>query len=175
MKSAAAMLRGTMVVVLAAACLCTTGCAASSSAARTAALARVNPARCDRLAGCALLRLRGGSAAPPLVSNFEEVGTAFVQHYYQIFDSNRGGLQGLYQDTSMLTFEGEKIMGAAAIAQKLVGLPFQTVKHEVVTVDSQPTAGGGVLVSACGNLKVDSSEHAMKFSQVFVLMPQVTN
>ena len=76
-----------------------------------------------------------------------------------------------HQDGSMLTFEGEKIMGAAAIAQKLVGLPFQTVKHEVVTVDSQPTGGGGVLVSACGNLKVDGSEHPMKFSQVFCLLP----
>jgi hypothetical protein len=72
----------------------------------------------------------------------------------------------------MMTFEGEKIMGATAIAQKLVGLPFQTVKHEVVTVDSQPTGGGGVIVSACGNLKVDGSEHPMKFSQVFGLFPQ---
>ena len=67
MKSAAAMLRGTMVVVLAAACLCTTGCAASSSAARTAALARVNPARCDRLAGRfawrARIDLRGARAS----------------------------------------------------------------------------------------------------------------
>mmetsp|Transcript_3495 Transcript_3495/g.5071 ORF Transcript_3495/g.5071 Transcript_3495/m.5071 type:complete len:115 (+) Transcript_3495:358-702(+) len=61
------------------------------------------------------LRLRGGSAAAPtLVNNFEEVGSAFVQHYYQVFDSNRAGLQSLYQDVSMLTFEGEKIMGAPA-------------------------------------------------------------
>ena len=39
----------------------------------------------------------GGSGAPGLVNNFEEVGNAFVQHYYQIFDSNRAGLQNLYQ------------------------------------------------------------------------------
>jgi len=121
-----------------------------------------------------LSRLRGGSSQPALVNNFEEVGNAFVQHFYQVFDSNRANLQGLYQDASMLTFEGEKIMGAAAIAQKLVGLPFQTVKHEVVTVDCQPTGGGGVLVSACGNLKVDGSEHPMKFSQCFCLMPLQT-
>ena len=35
----------------------------------------------------------------------QEVGRAFVQHYYNIFDSNRAGLQLLYQDVSMLTFE----------------------------------------------------------------------
>eukprot|EP00286_Rhodomonas_abbreviata_P017121 CAMPEP_0181327276 /NCGR_PEP_ID=MMETSP1101-20121128/22007_1 /TAXON_ID=46948 /ORGANISM="Rhodomonas abbreviata, Strain Caron Lab Isolate" /LENGTH=195 /DNA_ID=CAMNT_0023435909 /DNA_START=8 /DNA_END=595 /DNA_ORIENTATION=+ len=115
------------------------------------------------------LRLRGGSDQQ--ASNFEEIGKAFVSHYYSIFDSNRAGLQGLYQDMSMLTFEGEKIQGAAAIGQKLTSLPFQTVKHEVVTVDSQPAAGGGVLVFACGNLKVDGSENPMKFSQVFCLMP----
>ena len=51
----------------------------------------------SRLSRPAALRLRGGSSSAAMVSNFEEVGSAFVQHYYQIFDSNRGGLQGLYQ------------------------------------------------------------------------------
>jgi hypothetical protein len=97
------------------------------------------------------LRLRGGSSPN---SNFEEVGKAFVMHYYNIFDTNRAGLQSLYQDMSMMTFEGEKIQGAQAITQKLTSLPFQTVKHEVITADSQPTASGGVMVFVCGNLKV---------------------
>jgi hypothetical protein len=97
------------------------------------------------------LRLRGGSTPN---SNFEEVGKAFVMHYYNIFDTNRAGLQSLYQDMSMMTFEGEKIQGAQAITQKLTSLHFQTVKHEVITADSQPTASGGVLVFVCGNLKV---------------------
>ena len=97
------------------------------------------------------LRLKGGSSTN---SNFEEVGSAFVLHYYNIFDTNRAGLQNLYQDVSMMTFEGEKIQGSQAIAQKLTSLPFQSVKHEVITVDSQPMASGGVLVFVCGNLKV---------------------
>eukprot|EP00961_Rhodomonas_salina_P185381 2502825-Rhodomonas_salina.1 len=50
------------------------------------------------------LRLRGGSDVAP-AANFEEVGKAFVAHYYNIFDTNRANLQGLYQDVSMLTFE----------------------------------------------------------------------
>jgi hypothetical protein len=108
------------------------------------------PQRCTQQSGISL-RLRGGSSA---TSNFEEVGSAFVQHYYNIFDTNRAGLQNLYQEMSMMTFEGEKIQGSQAITQKLVSLPFQSVKHEIVTVDSQPSASGGVLVFVCGNLKV---------------------
>jgi hypothetical protein len=32
---------------------------------------------------------------------FEQVGKAFVQHYYQTFDTNRAGLGNLYQAESM--------------------------------------------------------------------------
>ena len=41
-----------------------------------------------------------------------------------------------------------------AITQKLVSLPFQKVQHEIITVDNQPTASGGIMVFICGNLKV---------------------
>jgi hypothetical protein len=34
----------------------------------------------------------------------------------------------------MLTFEGAVFQGDAAILEKLVGLPFQKVQHQVVTV-----------------------------------------
>uniref|UniRef100_A0A7S0EKA9 NTF2 domain-containing protein n=1 Tax=Hanusia phi TaxID=3032 RepID=A0A7S0EKA9_9CRYP len=88
-----------------------------------------------------------------------------------MFDTNRAAIRNLYQDNSMLTFEGEKFQGVEAISQKLNGLQFQTVEHEIVTSDYQPTNGGGILVFVCGHLKVDGSEHPMKFSQVFSLMP----
>ena len=42
-----------------------------------------------------------------------------------MFDSNRGALGALYQETSYLTFEGTKLQGVAAIVQKLTSLPFQ--------------------------------------------------
>lgn len=50
---------------------------------------------------------------------------AFSEHYYNMFDSNRGALGSLYQETSYLTFEGTKLQGVAAIVQKLTSLPFQ--------------------------------------------------
>ncbi|KAK7826576.1 nuclear transport factor 2b [Quercus suber] len=40
----------------------------------------------------------------------EMVGRAFVDHYYHLFDNDRAALSSLYQPTSMLTFEGQKIV-----------------------------------------------------------------
>jgi hypothetical protein len=42
------------------------------------------------------------------MSDPETVGKAFLQYYYQMFETNRAGLGSLYQDASMLTFEGQK-------------------------------------------------------------------
>ncbi|CAA0827191.1 nuclear transport factor 2A [Striga hermonthica] len=42
----------------------------------------------------------------------EKYEKTLVSHYYTTFDSNLAGLANMYQEGSMLTFEGEKIMGA---------------------------------------------------------------
>mmetsp|Transcript_60255 Transcript_60255/g.141953 ORF Transcript_60255/g.141953 Transcript_60255/m.141953 type:complete len:130 (+) Transcript_60255:57-446(+) len=105
---------------------------------------------------------------------FEQVGKAFVQHYYQTFDTNRAALASLYQDQSMFSWEGEKIQGAANIVAKLQALPFQQVAHQVTSMDCHPTAGDGVLVMVCGNLKVEgeaADRPPLKYSQAFVLSP----
>ena len=95
------------------------------------------------------------------------VAKAFVEHYYRTFDSNRAGLVGLYQESSMLTFEGNKFAGAANIAAKLTSLPFDKCVHQVVTVDCQPAGPtGGMLVFVSGSLQVGEGEHQIKFSQV---------
>mmetsp|Transcript_22721 Transcript_22721/g.56092 ORF Transcript_22721/g.56092 Transcript_22721/m.56092 type:complete len:137 (-) Transcript_22721:273-683(-) len=115
-----------------------------------------------------------------ICANFEEVGRAFAGHYYQVFDTNRGNLGALYkEEVSMLNFEHSaerpgQFKGATAIVQKLQSLPFQQVQHHVVTVDCQPTPGGGVVVMVCGNLLVDAEQIPQKFSQVFQLLPTGT-
>ena len=48
---------------------------------------------------------------------------AFVEAYYQMFESDRAGLGSLYEAQSTLTFEGQTFIGAQAIAEKLQGLP----------------------------------------------------
>ncbi|KAF6148459.1 hypothetical protein GIB67_038814 [Kingdonia uniflora] len=102
----------------------------------------------------------------------EAVSKAFVDHYYSTFDSNRANLGNLYQDTSMLSFEGEKIQGSQNIVTKLAGLPFQQCKHNITTVDCQPSGPvGGMLVFVSGNLQLAGEQHVLKFSQMFHLMP----
>ncbi|KAI4348322.1 hypothetical protein L6164_009057 [Bauhinia variegata] len=103
----------------------------------------------------------------------DAVAKAFVEHYYSTFDTNRVSLANLYQDNSMLTFEGQKIQGTQNIVAKLTSLPFQRCKHVITTVDCQPSAptGGGMVVFVSGNLQLADEQHALKFSQMFHLMP----
>ncbi|KAL8201356.1 hypothetical protein R6Q59_004465 [Mikania micrantha] len=102
----------------------------------------------------------------------DAVAKAFVEHYYSTFDTNRSNLANLYQESSMLTFEGQKIQGSANIVAKLTSLPFQQCKHSITTVDCQPSGpSGGMLVFVSGNLQLAGEQHALKFSQMFHLMP----
>ncbi|KAB2090486.1 hypothetical protein ERO13_A03G124500v2 [Gossypium hirsutum] len=95
----------------------------------------------------------------------DAVAKAFVEHYYSTFDANRAGLANLYQEGSMLTFEGQKIQGSQSIVVKLTSLPFQQCKHNITTVDCQPSGSGGMLVFVSGNLQLVGEQHALKFSQ----------
>ncbi|KAH0893573.1 hypothetical protein HID58_056002, partial [Brassica napus] len=99
----------------------------------------------------------------------DAVAKAFVEHYYTTFDANRAGLVSLYQEGSMLTFEGQKIQGSQNIVAKLTSLPFQQCKHNITTVDCQPSGpAGGMLVFVSGNLQLAGEQHALKFSQIYV-------
>jgi len=42
-----------------------------------------------------------GMGGEQMEANFEQVGKAFIQHYYQAFDTNRAALADLYQGESM--------------------------------------------------------------------------
>jgi hypothetical protein len=86
----------------------------------------------------------------------ESVGKAFLQYYYQLFESNRQGLATLYQDASMLTFEGQKFQGPQAIVGKLAQLPFNQCKINADTMDFQPSVSGGVMVFVTGKIIVSS-------------------
>mmetsp|Transcript_27779 Transcript_27779/g.64167 ORF Transcript_27779/g.64167 Transcript_27779/m.64167 type:complete len:129 (+) Transcript_27779:79-465(+) len=101
---------------------------------------------------------------------FQTIGEQFVQHYYQVFDTNRTGLGPLYAETSLLSFEDSQVQGSQNIVQKLASLPFRSVKHQVVKADCQPCPGSmNVLIFVTGNLFVDESPNPLKFAQVFQL------
>ena len=125
---------------------------------------------------------RGGPRAPPpsLVSHHGPHGEHLHIPINQVFDIDRTQLGSLYKDeVSMLNFEHNpgrpgQFKGTAQILEKLTNLPFRKVQHQVVTIDCQPTPGGGVLVVVCGNLLVDDEQMPQKFSQVFQLLPSGT-
>jgi len=103
---------------------------------------------------------------------FNEIGKAFADHYYKMFDSSRAQLQSLYQGESMLSFEGEQHQGMTAIMQKLTTLNFQTVLHIPKTVDCHPGINGAIVVFVTGNLAVDGNVTTpLMYSQTFTLVP----
>lgn len=101
----------------------------------------------------------------------QQVGQAFLQYYYQLFESNRQGLSSLYQDGSMLTFEGTKFQGAQNIMTKMGQLPFNQCKVTAGSTDIQPSVSGGIMVFVTGSVLPEGNEHPLKFSHVFHLMP----
>lgn len=77
-----------------------------------------------------------------------------MDHYYRTFDENRQNLGVLYQEQSLLTFQGERFQGSQAILAKLTGLAFQRCQHQLSSVDAQPSLSGGINVFVTGHLLV---------------------
>ncbi|KAI1141706.1 nuclear transport factor 2 [Hypoxylon sp. FL0543] len=111
-----------------------------------------------------------------MAASLEEVATLFVQYYYNQFDQDRSGLATLYRDQSMLTFESSSFKGTNSIIEKLQTLPFQSIKHQVATMDPQPgVAPEHIMVLVTGQLLVDEEQRPMSYSQSFYLVPESVN
>jgi len=106
------------------------------------------------------------------MTDFQAVAKQFVDFYYNTFDTNRAGLQALYRDQSMLTFETSQTLGAASIKDKLVELPFQKVVHKISTLDAQPSTNNAIIVLVTGQLIVDDQPQPMNYCQTFFLHPE---
>mmetsp|Transcript_724 Transcript_724/g.1698 ORF Transcript_724/g.1698 Transcript_724/m.1698 type:complete len:122 (+) Transcript_724:179-544(+) len=98
----------------------------------------------------------------------EEVANAFVSHFYQTFDSSVDGLAGLYNDQSMMTFEGNQFQGSANIIQqfKKVG----AVKHQVKTTDIQPSSSSNaIVIFVTGAIQI-GGDNPLHFCEFFHLV-----
>ncbi|KAL0481010.1 nuclear transport factor 2 [Acrasis kona] len=102
------------------------------------------------------------------MSNFQQVGKAFVEHYHQTFDQNRQNVAALYQEQSMLTWEDEQIMGSVNILKKMGQLTFRSAIQELIYVDCQPSLSGGIIVFTAGLMNIDKDQ-TQRFSEVFHL------
>uniref|UniRef100_A0A0K0DBC0 NTF2-related export protein n=1 Tax=Angiostrongylus cantonensis TaxID=6313 RepID=A0A0K0DBC0_ANGCA len=111
--------------------------------------------------------------------DYENIATAFVQHYYSKFDQGDGmaraqGLGGLYDpENSYMTFEGTQCKGRDAILAKFTSLTFKQIQRAITKCDSQPLYDGSILVMVLGQLKTDD-DPINTFSQVFILRPNTT-
>lgn len=106
----------------------------------------------------------------------ETLGSAFVEQYYALFDSDRAGVARLfYDDNSCLTFEGQKIIGPISIGEKLTSLPFSHCKHFISTVDCQASGpAGGLFVLVSGSLQLPGEDYMLRFSQVLLSLSLFT-
>ncbi|XP_043456809.1 nuclear transport factor 2 isoform X1 [Prionailurus bengalensis] len=127
---------------------------------------------------------------------WEQIGSSFIQHYYQLFDNDRTQLGAIYIDASCLTWEGQQFQGKAAIVEKLSvskgqghgtssyfpallatahhplfllqSLPFQKIQHSITAQDHQPTPDSCIISMVVGQLKADE-DPIMGFHQMFLL------
>ncbi|KAL7754178.1 Nuclear transport factor 2 [Sorochytrium milnesiophthora] len=109
-----------------------------------------------------------------MTTDFRAVGKGFTDYYYSLFDSNRQQLRALYREHSMLSFEGTDIVGVNSIMEKIEGLPFQKIVHNILSVDAQPSHPqlGSIMVTVTGQLVTDDEAKPLFFCQTFNLMPE---
>ncbi|GAU95179.1 hypothetical protein RvY_06845 [Ramazzottius varieornatus] len=104
---------------------------------------------------------------------FEEIGGAFVQHFYNLFDnanaeSRANNLIPLFlNEQCFQTYENSKASGVEAIRACLQKLSFQKIQRSITTVDCQPLSDG-VLVGVMGMVKTDE-DPVHSYSETFVL------
>jgi hypothetical protein len=71
-------------------------------------------------------------------------------------------------ENALLTWEQDKIQGRANILKKLAELPFGRLKHDIQTIDCQPSVSGGVIIFVGGSVKIDDDQ-PLRFCSVFHL------
>lgn len=104
------------------------------------------------------------------------VGNAFAHQYYHILQQSPDLVHRFYQDGSKFGRPGEDgVMSTTttmnAINEKILSLGYGQVRAEIVTVDSQESYKGGVLVLVTGYLNGNDNLR-QKFTQSFFLAPQ---
>ncbi|CCI48705.1 hypothetical protein ABG067_006228 [Albugo candida] len=99
----------------------------------------------------------------------KDVATAFVQHYYTLFSTNRAELANLYQASSFLSWEGQLSQGQGEIMQKLQQLP-QLRHNPSPDFDVQmSTSNTAMIIFVQGKVQIDENPQ-VQFTQVFQLV-----
>lgn len=107
----------------------------------------------------------------------KQVGYSFVCQYYTVLHNSAQFLYQFYNEQSSLTVaeadstNAAVVQGQQAIHQKVVELGYVDAKVEIMSVDSQYSLGGGVLVTVTGMITRKGSDRRA-FAQSFFLAVQ---
>ncbi|CAM9632790.1 unnamed protein product, partial [Ectocarpus sp. 6 AP-2014] len=112
------------------------------------------------------------SSVRAFVMSGEEVAKAFLTHFYSKFANNGAQLDqlgALYQPTSMLTIEGNQVVGATNIVAKYKDLG-GNLQFQPDTLDVQMgTTTSALLAVVTGKLKIDNGNQ-LHYLQMFQLV-----
>ena len=113
------------------------------------------------------------------ISNFNQVGQAFVQQYYALFDNNfqRAGIRSFYDTSdSALVYASALYFGSDSIMNRLSSVS-NVVQRNISSVDSQPTNDAGVIVNVFGRIIYSDtvSNYAPSFDEMFILKPKLNS
>jgi len=105
------------------------------------------------------------------MNQLEKTAADFTAFYYAKVDDieKRAELKDLYTEASVMTWEGDVILGQTNIVAKLASMP--KVTHQTQTTDVQPSSPSvpNLIVSVKGLLWVEENP-PMQFHQVFQLI-----
>lgn len=115
---------------------------------------------------------------PPKLLESNTVATQFVQQYYHVLSNWPENLHRFYTDASTLSHsvvgtETVHIQTQRAIHEKVMSLGMKGAVPQILSVDSQTSLGGGVVVHTTGFLTLKGSK-PRPFAQVFFLAQQET-
>lgn len=107
----------------------------------------------------------------------QQVGDAFVQHYYSILEREPGLACKFYKDISKLGRPAEDgtmtiTTTMQAINEKIASLNYTDFTADIRSVDAQESLDGGLHVLVTGSLTGKKDRRVRKFSQTFFLAPQ---
>ncbi|XP_051120603.1 nuclear transport factor 2 isoform X2 [Andrographis paniculata] len=104
----------------------------------------------------------------------QQVGSYFVQQYYQVFQQQRDYVHQFYNESSSLMRVDGEITHSASdmmkIHELLMSQNFTGI--EIKTINSLESWSGGVLVAVSGSVKSRDFNGWRKFFQTFFLAPQ---
>ncbi|KAF7777831.1 hypothetical protein Agabi119p4_3903 [Agaricus bisporus var. burnettii] len=92
----------------------------------------------------------------------------FIRFYYSGFNEKRADLADIYGDDSKLIWEGTRVVGKAAIIEKLTSLPYK-FKHKINKTDIHSMDNNNLTIVITGLLLIDDDTTPLHFSQVFIL------